>query len=175
MFLGLLLASLLWWFNTLFKVLEPYLTVINSLPKVALGPIMLIWCGANAKTIILMAILISFIVVFTTMYQGFISIDSNQVKLIKSFGGSKFQIYKYLILPGSYNTILSTLKLNISMCLIGVIMGEFLVSKEGIGHLIMYGSQIFNLDLVITGIVILSIVATALYITICFLEKKIRK
>ena len=109
------------------------------------------------------------------MYQGFINIDSNQIKLIKSFGGSKWQIYRYLILPGSYNTILSTLKLNISMCLIGVIMGEFLVSKEGIGYLIMYGSQIFNLDLVITGIVILSGVATCLYITICFLEKKIRK
>ena len=175
MLLGLFIATLLWWFNTLNKILEPYLTVINSLPKVALGPIMLIWCGANVKTIILMAILISFIVVFTTMYQGFINIDSNQIKLIKSFGGSKWQIYRYLILPGSYNTILSTLKLNISMCLIGVIMGEFLVSKEGIGYLIMYGSQIFNLDLVITGIVILSGVATCLYITICFLEKKIRK
>lgn len=173
--LGLFLASLLWWFNTLFKVLEPYLTVINSLPKVALGPIMLIWCGANIKTIILMAIFISFIVVFTTMYQGFINIDYNQIKLIKSFGGTKWQVYKYLILPGSYNTILSTLKLNISMCLIGVVMGEFLVSKEGIGYLIMYGSQIFNLDLVITGIVILSLVATLLYLTICFLEKKIRK
>ena len=175
LFLGLFLASLFWWFETLFKILEPYLTVINSLPKVALGPIMLIWCGANVKTIILMAILISFIVVFTTMYQGFVNIDENQIKLIKSFGGSKWQVFKYLILPGSYNTILSTLKLNISMCLIGVIMGEFLVSKEGIGYLIMYGSQIFNLDLVITGIVILSIVATILYVAICFLEKKIRK
>ena len=175
MLVGLLVASILWWFNTLSKVLEPYLTVLNSLPKVALGPILLIWCGANIKSIILMAMLISVVVALTNIYQGFLNVDANKVKLIKSLGGTKSQLFWYLILPNSYAVILSTLKLNISMCLIGVIMGEFLVSKEGIGYLIMYGSQIFNLNLVITGIVILSILATILYLTICIIEKKIRK
>lgn len=172
---GLLVASLLWWFDTLAKVMEPYLTVLNSLPKVALGPILLIWCGANIKSIILMAMLISVVVALTNIYQGFLNVDNNKVKLIKSLGGTKRQLFWYLILPNSYQVILSTLKLNISMCLIGVIMGEFLVSKEGVGYLIMYGSQIFNLNLVITGIVILSVLATILYLTICFVEKKIRK
>lgn len=172
---GLLVASLLWWFKTLAKVMEPYLTVLNSLPKVALGPILLIWCGANIKSIILMAMLISVIVAITNIYQGFLNVDNNKIKLIKSLGGNKWQLFWYLILPNSYSIILSTLKLNISMCLIGVIMGEFLVSKEGIGYLIMYGSQIFNLNLVITGIVILSVVATILYLAICLIEKKIRK
>lgn len=173
--LGLLMATLLWWFKTLAKVFEPYLTVLNSLPKVALGPILLIWCGANIKSIILMAMLISVIVALTTIYQGFLNVDQNKIKLIKSLGGTKKQLFWYLILPNSYAVILSSLKLNISMCLIGVIMGEFLVSKEGIGYLIMYGSQIFNLNLVITGIVILSLLATVLYLTICYIEKKIKK
>lgn len=173
--LGILVATILWWFDILSKVLEPYLTVLNSLPKVALGPILLIWCGANIKSIILMAMLISVIVAITNIYQGFLNVDTNKIKLIKSLGGSKRQLYLYLIFPSSYSVILSTLKLNISMCLIGVIMGEFLVSKEGIGYLIMYGSQIFNLNLVITGIVVLSFLATILYLAVCLLEKKIRK
>lgn len=174
MFIGIIVSALLWWFDDIAKIFDPYLTALNSLPKVALGPILLIWCGANIKSIIFMAILVSVIVAITNIYQGFLSADSNKIKLIKSFGGTKSQLFKYLILPNSYKYIVSTLKLNISMCLIGVIMGEFLVSKEGIGYLIMYGSQVFNLNLVISGIVLLAILATLLYSIICFIEKKIR-
>lgn len=172
--IGILISALLWWFDDLAKIFEPYLTVLNSLPKVALGPILLIWCGANMKSIIFMAMLISVIVAITNIYQGFLSADNNKIKLIKSFGGTKSQLFTYLILPNSYRAIISSLKLNISMCLIGVIMGEFLVSKEGIGYLIMYGSQVFNLNLVISGIVLLAILATILYSVVCFIEKKIR-
>ncbi len=169
--LGLCIAILLWWFPFLSKVLEPYFTVLNSLPKVALGPIILIWCGANGKSIILMAMLISLVVAILNIYQGFQTVDGNKMKLLKSFGAKKSQICFYLIIPGSIQNIMETLKLNISMCLIGVIMGEFLVSKEGIGYLIMYGSQVFNLNLVISGVVLLSLLATILYIVIRFLEK----
>lgn len=174
MFIGIIVSALLWWNESVAKVFEPYLTVLNSLPKVALGPILLIWCGANIKSIIFMAILVSVVVAITNIYQGFLSADSNKIKLIKSFRGTKSQLFKYLILPNSYKYIISTLKLNISMCLIGVIMGEFLVSKEGIGYLIMYGSQVFNLNLVISGIVLLALLATLLYSIICFIEKKIK-
>ena len=107
---GVIVSSILWWFDTLAKVLEPYLTVLNSLPKVALGPILLIWCGANIKSIILMAMLISVIVALLNIYQGFLNIDNNKVKLIKSFGGTKKQLFWYLILPNNYSVILSTLK-----------------------------------------------------------------
>jgi ABC-type nitrate/sulfonate/bicarbonate transport system, permease component len=173
MTIGILVSMTLWWYDSLAKVLEPYLTVLNSLPKVALGPILLIWCGANIKTIIFMAILVSIIVAITNIYQGFMSADTNKIKLIKSFGGTKRQLFWYLILPNSYKYIISTLKLNISMCLIGVIMGEFLVSKEGIGYLIMNGSQVFNLNLVISGIILLGIIATMFYIAVCLIEKMI--
>lgn len=171
-FIGLVIATLLWWFDMLAQVLDPYLTVLNSLPKVALGPIILIWCGANMSSIILMAMLVSVVVAILNIYQGFCSVDRQKMKLMQSFGASKWQICFYLIFPSSFKTILSTLKLNISMCLIGVIMGEFLVSKEGIGYLIMYGSQVFNLNLVISGIVLLAILATLFYVMITWIEKR---
>ena len=120
-----------------------------------------------------MALLISLIITIINVYQGFISIDKNKINLVRSFKATKYQIYKKLLLPGSINTIISSLKINISMSLIGVIMGEFLVSKAGIGYLIVYGSQIFNLDLVITGIFILCLLSAIMYYLIILLERKL--
>ena len=170
--LGIIIATILWYKPRIYKIVEPYLTILNSLPKVALGPIIIIWCGAGMKSIIFMALLISLIITIVNVYQGFISTDQDKIKLLKSLKATKYQIYKYLILPNSFSNIISALKINISLTLIGVIMGEFLVSKSGIGYLIMYGSQVFNLDLVITGVIILCIVASLMYYAILFLEKK---
>lgn len=173
--IGIIIATLLWRFDFLAKVLDPYLTIINSLPKVALGPIIIIWVGANINSIILMALLISVIITVMNIYQGFINTDPLKLKLMKSFNATKKQIYFKLLLPNSFPIIISTLKINISMSLIGIIMGEFLVSKEGIGYLIMYGSQVFNLNLVITGIFVLCIVATLMYYIIYYIEKRLIK
>ena len=169
--IGIIIATILWWNKYIFKVLDPYLTILNSLPKVALGPILIIWIGANTKSIIVMALLISSIISIITIYNGFNNTDENKIKLMKSFNATKWQIYKMLIFKSNIPTIISSLKINISMCLIGVIMGELLVSKEGIGYLIMYGSQVFNLNLVMTGIFLLSILAYILYFIISRLEK----
>lgn len=169
--LGIIIAIILWWNNFIYKVLDPYLTVINSLPKVALGPIIIIFFGANINSIMIMALLISVIVTIMTVYNGFNETDPNKIKLLKSFNASKWQILKMVILPSSYPTIVSSLKINISMSLIGVIMGEFLVSKEGIGYLIMYGSQVFNLNLVMSGIIILMIVSIIMYKLVSYIEK----
>ena len=169
--LGIIIAIILWWNNFIYKVVDPYLTIINSLPKVALGPIIIIWAGANMNSIIIMALLISVIVTIISVYNGFVSTDINKINLLKSFKASKWQILKLVVLPSSYPTIISSLKINISMSLIGVIMGEFLVSKQGIGYLIMYGSQVFNLNLVISGIVILMIVSYVMYVLVGMLEK----
>ena len=169
--LGIIIAIILWWNNFIYKVLDPYLTVINSLPKVALGPIIIIFFGANINSIMIMALLISVIVTIMTVYNGFNETDPNKIKLLKSFNASKWQILKMIILPSSYSTIVSSLKINISMSLIGVIMGEFLVSKEGIGYLIMYGSQVFNLNLVMSGIIILMIVSIIMYKAVSYIEK----
>jgi len=174
-FIGIIVATLLWRYDFLAKVLDPYLTIINSLPKVALGPIIIIWVGANINSIILMALLISVIITIVNIYQGFVNTEPLKIKLMNSFGANKKQIYFKLLLPNSFPTIISTLKINISMSLIGIIMGEFLVSKEGIGYLIMYGSQVFNLNLVITGIFVLCIVATILYYVVYYIEKRLIK
>lgn len=169
--IGIITATILWYFNFIYKVLDPYLTILNSLPKIALGPIIIIFFGANINSIIIMALLISVIVTVITVYNGFISTDKNRINLLKSFSATKWQIFKYVILPSSYSTIISSLKINISMTLIGVIMGEFLVSKSGIGYLINYGSQVFNLNLVISGIIILMIVSYLMYIIVSYIEK----
>ena len=169
--LGIVIAIILWWNNFIYKVIDPYLTVINSLPKVAIGPIIIIYFGANINSIIIMALLISLIVTIITVYNGFVETDNNKINLLKSFKASKGQIFRYAILPSSYPTIISSLKINISMTLIGVIMGEFLVSKKGIGYLITYGSQVFNLNLVMAGIIILMVVSYLMYLIVSYIEK----
>ena len=171
--LGIIIAIILWWNNFIYKVFDPYLTIINSLPKVALGPIIIILGGANMNSIIIMALLISVIITIVTVYNGFMSTSKSKINLLKSLNATKFQILTNLILPNSYNTIISSLKISISMSLVGVIMGEFLVSKEGIGYLIMYGSQVFNLNLVISGIIILMVVSYLMYLLVYYLEKKL--
>ena len=173
--LGILIASIMWWNKFFAKVIDPYLTVLNSLPKVALGPILIIWVGAGMQSIVVMALLISTIITIINVYQGFINIDPIKIKLMQTFKATKSQIYFKLILPGTISNIISCFKVNISISLIGVIMGEFLVSKEGIGYLIMYGSQVFNLDLVITGTIILCIVAAIMYSLVLYIEKKLIK
>lgn len=173
--IGTFIASILWWNKFIAKVLDPYLTVLNSLPKVALGPIIIIWGGAGINSIIIMALLISVITTIITVYQGFKQTDPSKVKLMQSFNANKWQVYSKLILPSNFPNIISVLKMNVSMALIGVIMGEFLVSKQGIGYLIVYGSQVFNLDLVMTGIVVLAIVAALMYYVVLYIEKRLIK
>ena len=169
------LALLLYLSNTFYRILDPFINILNSLPKVSLGPIMIIWFGANTNTIIVMSLLISIIVCTQTLYTGFINCNKYNLLLFKSLNATKIKTIIYLIIPSSYKSIITGLKINISMTLIGVIMGEFLVSKNGIGYLIIYGTQIFNLDLVYSGIFLLLVLSYILYKPINLLENKIKK
>ena len=169
--LGTIIAIILWYSKFLYRVFDPYLTVLNSLPKVALGPIIIIIFGANIKSIIIMALLISIVITISNVYSGFINTDKNKIKLLKSFGASKNQMLKYLIIPNNYHVIVNSLKINVGMSMVGVIMGEFLVSKEGIGYLINYGSEVFNLNLVFAGIIILLLVSYLMYLIVLYIEK----
>ncbi|MCI8575485.1 MAG: ABC transporter permease [Bacilli bacterium] len=171
--LGFIIAIILYEFPLIAKIVEPFLTMLNSLPKVALGPMIIIWTGANTKSIIVMALLINLIVSILNIYNGFLGTDANRLKLMKTFQTSKSQTLFYLVIPSSKNTIVSSLKLNISMTLIGVIMGEFLVSKKGIGYLIIYGTQVFNLNIVMSGILILVVMSFLLYECVSLFEKKV--
>ena len=164
--LGLVVAIILWSNKIISKIIDPYLTILNSLPKVALGPLIIIWVGASINSIVFMALLISTFITIINIYNGFISTDKAYIILLKSFGANKVQIFYKVILPSNYSTIINSLKINVSMNLIGVIMGELLVSKSGLGYLIMYGSQIFNINLVITSVVILGFISYFMYFVI---------
>ena len=170
--IGIGVASLLWSSEMLSKILDPYLTILNSLPKVALGPLIIIWFGASVRSIIVMSLMINIFVTIINIYLGFAMTNEEYIKLLKTMGASKIQIFTKVILPANRKNIINALKINISMSLIGVIMGELLVSKEGLGYLIMYGSQVFNINLVITSVVILGILSYLLYIIVDKIEKR---
>lgn len=173
--IGFIIALILYQFKMFAKIIDPFLVILNSLPKVALGPLIIIIAGANTKSIIIMALLINVIINITTIYNGFLSTDEIKLKLFKSLNASKIQILKLLVIPSCYPTIITGMKLNISLSLIGVITGEFLTSKNGIGYLIIYGTQVFNLSLVYTGILMLIIISFFLYKIVSNLEKKLIK
>lgn len=173
--ISIIIATILWWNKFISKVLEPYLTILNSLPKVSLGPLIIIWAGASINSIIVMSLMISLFISIINLYQSFILTNKNYITLLKSFQASRKDIFFKVILPSNKENIISALKINMSMNFIGVIMGELLVSKQGIGYLIMYGSQVFNITLVITSIILLGILSFILYLTIAYLEKVITK
>ena len=173
--LGVVIAIILWWSEFLSKVFEPYLVVLNSLPKVALGPIIIIWVGAGTKAIIVMAIAISLIVTILDILNGFLNTDQELIKMAKTFGAGRFQILTKIVIPANISTFINSLKINIGLSLVGVISGEFLISKAGLGYLITYGGQVFKLDLVMSSIIILGIFAGFMYGVVTILEKIILK
>lgn len=171
--IGTAIASILWWSPFLSKVLAPYLVILNSLPKVALGPIIIVWVGAGMSAIITMALAISLIVTILEMLNGFNATDSNKIKMAKTFGANRLQVFSKIVFPSNIPTLLNSFQVNVGLCMVGVITGEFLVSKAGLGHLIVYGGQVFKLDLVMTSVIILAIVASILYQGIILLGKVI--
>ncbi len=174
-FLGSIIAIILWWSPFISKVSEPFLVVLNSLPKVALGPVIIIWVGAGMPAIIVMALAISLIVTILEILNGFLHTDKEKIKMAKTFNANKFQILTKIVIPSNIPTFFNSLKVNIGLSLVGVISGEFLVSKGGLGYLIVYGGQVFQLDLVMTSVIILAIVAALMYQTIVLIEKRFVK
>lgn len=173
--LGIIVSIILWWSKFLSKVAEPFLVVLNSLPKIALGPVIIIWVGAGMPAIIVVAISISLIVTILEILNGFVNTDKEKIKMAKTFNASKAQILTKIVIPANISTFINSLKVNIGLSLVGVISGEFLVSKAGLGYLIVYGGQVFKLDLVMASVLILAIVAAIMYQTVVIIEKRVLK
>ena len=173
--IGTILAAILWWSPFLSKVLDPYLVILNSMPKVALGPILIVVMGPGMGSIITMGAIISVIISTIVIYTAFKGVDSNYLKVLQTFNASRFQMFKEAVLPASFPTIISTLKVNVGLSWVGVIVGEFLVSSKGLGYLIIYGFQVFNFNLVLMSLVIIAIFATIMYQLVELLEKKLVK
>lgn len=173
--IGVVIAIILWWSEKLRRMMEPYLIILNSLPKIALGPMIIFWVGSGTGATIVMCILICVVLTIISMLNAFISCDSDKLLLMKSMHANKFQILFKLILPNSLPQFISVLKINVGMSWVGTIMGEYLSSKAGLGYLINYGSQILKLDIVMASITLLCILAAGMYFLVSPLEKRYKK
>ena len=173
--LGCLIAAALWFFPAAERVLDPYLVVLNALPKIALGPILIVWVGAGPSAIIVMALLVSTVVTVMSVLAGFNETGAARQRLMRTLGATRLQTFMKAVLPASVPTIMSALKISVGMSWVGVIVGEYLVSRRGLGYLIVYGGQVFKLDLVMASIVILCALAAVMYYAVALLEKIIDK
>ena len=173
--IGLFCATLLWCSKSLSEITEPYLVILNSLPKSALAPLFIVWLGTGISTIIVAGISVALFGCIISLYTGFHQVDQEKMTLIHTLGGTRKDVFFKVVLPASVPTILSTMKVNIGLALVGVIIGEFLAARAGLGYLIIYGSQVFQLHLVITSILILCIIAMGLYQIIQCVEHRYRK
>ena len=173
--LGYAIAVVLWASDTVHKVAEPYIVVLNSLPKIALGPLIIIWIGTGYDAIIFMTVLVSIIVCIMNMLTGFLEVDKTKLLLMKAMGANKATTLRKLIIPASLPALMNTLKVAVGLAWIGSIMGEYIVSKAGLGYLIVYGGQVFKLDLVMTATFILCLLAGGMYGIIAVIEKRINR
>ena len=173
--LGIVIAVILWWNEFIAKIFDPFLVVLNALPKTALAPILIIWAGTGIKGITIVAISISIVITIISGYGYFKAIEEDKIKMMKSFNATKWQILFKLIIPANFGNIVSIIKINIGMSWIGVIVGEFVVSRAGLGYLIVYGSQVFKMTLVMMGVLVLAIIAFLMYEIVNIIEKKIKR
>ncbi len=173
--LGALIAVLLWWLPKLNRVLDPYLVVLNALPKIALGPVLIVWIGAGMASIVVMGVLVSLVVTIVTVLNGFLAATDEKQLLMRTLGATKLQTFLKVVLPAGIPDLISALKISVGMSWVGVIVGEYLVSKAGLGYLIVYGGQVFKLDLVMASVLILCVLAALMYYAVAFLEKKVRR
>lgn len=173
--ISLITATLLWYSQKASEVLEPYLVILNSLPKSALAPLFIVWLGTGTKTIIVAGISVAIFGSIISFYTGFKQVDTEKITLIYTLGGYKKDAFFKVVLPSSIPILISTTKVNIGLALVGVIIGEFLAARHGLGYLIIYGSQVFQLNMVITSIIILCIIAIGFYKVIQSIEHNIKK
>ncbi len=172
---GTLIAAAMWWSPVACRILDPYLVIVNALPKIALGPILIVWIGAGVGSIIVMAVLISLVVTIVTVLTGFMDITGEKQLLMRTLGATKLQIFTLVVLPAAVPTMMAALKISVGMSWVGVIVGEYLVSQAGLGYLIVYGGQVFQLDLVMASIVVLCLLAAVMYYGVAAIEKRLSR
>jgi NitT/TauT family transport system permease protein len=169
---GIAAAVGLWWSRFAYKVIDPFMVIANAMPKTALAPIFYIWLG-DRYSIYGIAIAVGLFITIIMVYNGFNEVDPNKVKLARTFGATKLQILRKVILPGSVPTMIAALKIMVGLSLVGVIVGEFQSAKAGLGYLIVYGSQIFAMNLAMMAITILAVISTVMYVAIFRFERRV--
>ncbi|MDB5771333.1 MAG: sulfonate transporter permease [Burkholderia sp.] len=170
--LGIVLAAMFWWWDFLSDVADPYIVILNATPKIALGPVFIIWLGASVSAVIALAVSITLFVAILSVYSAFRQVDQQKLVLVAALGGTKWQQFHKVVFPSAIPTIIATLKVNIGLALTGTIVGEFLAANAGVGYLIIYGQNIFNMTLVMASLVILTVIAGVMYYGVCLLERR---
>ncbi len=170
--ISIAVATLLWFQKSLSKVLEPYLVILNSLPKSALAPLLLVWLGSGIDTIIIAGISVAVFGSIISIYNGYLQTEPEKEILIQTLGGTRMQTFQLVVFPQTIPILLSITKVNIGLSLVGVIIGEFLSARKGLGYLIIYGSQTFQLTQVIASILLLCFMAYIFYHCITLFENK---
>ena len=173
--LGVALAALIWWSPFLARVVDPFIVVLNSMPKVALGPLFIVGLGPGVWSIIAMTLAITVIITTLVVYTSFKETDANYIKVIRLLGGNRRHVFGHAIWPSAVPTMVAALKVNVGLAWVGVIVGEFLVSRQRLAYLIIYGFQVFNFTLVIGSLVLIAVIATAMYQAVALLERKLSR
>ncbi|GAB4072742.1 ABC transporter permease [Barrientosiimonas marina] len=160
---GIMMAAILWSSERFSNIMDPYLVVMNAMPKVALGPILIVAIGPGYTAIIMMGAIISVVITTLVVYSAFKEVDPNYIKVLTSFKATRGQIFREAVFPAAIPTMVSALKVNVGLAWVGVVVGEFLVSSEGLGYLIVYGFQVFNFSLVMASLLLISVAAAIMY------------
>jgi NitT/TauT family transport system permease protein len=163
--IGTVLGLTLWYSRNLSRVVNPFIVAIGSIPIVALAPLMIIWFGTGLASKVAMSTLSVVFVALTIAYKGAISVDEDQINLMRTLGARKWQIFRQLVVPASLGDIFAGLKLTISFALIGAIVGEFMSSSEGLGHTIFKAGSLYIISKVfaaLAGTIALALVLTAI-------------
>lgn len=168
---GIVLAAMFWWWKFFSDVADPYVVILNATPKIALGPVFIIWLGATMGAAVALAVSITLFIAILSVYSAFRQVDQQKLMLVAALGGTKWQRFQKVVFPSAIPTIIATLKVNIGLALTGTIVGEFLAANAGLGYLIIYGQNIFNMTLVMTSLVILTAIAGLMYYAVCLLER----
>jgi NitT/TauT family transport system permease protein len=172
--LGSLVGLSLWLAPNFAKVLRPVLVAVNGVPKIALAPLIIVWFGIGLEAKIAIAAILTFIVSTITSFTGTFEADPDLVRLMRSLGASRFQIWRKVIVPATLPWVLSALRLNIGFALIGAVVGEYISAKEGLGYLVYYSGVLYDLNSVWVGIFALMALALLLDRLVQELDRRIR-
>ena len=169
--IGSLVGLLFWFSRPVALVAEPWLIVLNALPKLALAPVLVILIGIGFASKVALAFLMTVIVAAMSAYGGVQTVDSALLTLLSSLGATKRQTFTRLVVPSALPSMITGLRVNIALAMAGSIVGEFIASDRGLGRMIVYAGTVFDLPLVWVGVVVLSVVSILMYACVVAVEK----
>ncbi|MEJ1125063.1 ABC transporter permease [Phyllobacterium sp. CCNWLW183] len=174
-FLGTAIGLGLWYSRFVARVMGVFILALGSVPVLALGPLIIIWFGVGVESKIILATVSCVIVALLQAYEGAQQVDKDLIKLLKSFGATKFQIFTKVVIPSSYGWVVAAAKLNVGFALIGAVIGEYISSEAGLGNIILIAGANYNIPLVLLGIFSLMILAFILSMAVGLLERSLLK